>query len=223
MPAQIGCLAWGSLLWDPRTLPLIDSFRPAGPLMPIEFSRVALDGRVTLVVDPAAEPSPTWWATLAVDSLAEAIAALALREGVSQDRAGDWIGAEPRGGGAGVSGQTPGPVRAGIAAWLAMQPLDAVVWTALPARRPDGRFERPDGPELVEHLRRLEGPARERAEQYIRLAPEGLRTPNRLRFEAVFGWSPGAWPGADRQAGDRLADVRLADVRPADVRPAGGR
>jgi len=43
---------------------------------------------------------------------------------------------------------------------------------------------------LVDHLERLEGTARERAEQYIRRAPERLRTPNRLHFEAVFGWSP---------------------------------
>lgn len=205
---RIGCLAWGSLLWDPRTLPLAESFRPDGPALPIEFSRVALDGRVTLVVDPEAEPGPSWWATLAVGSLSEAVAELARREGVSPDRIGDWIGAEPREGGDGVSGQTPGPVRATIAAWLATKPLDAVVWTALPTRRPDGRFERPGGPELVEHLARLEGPARERAEQYIRLAPERLRTPNRLRFEAVFGWSPGAWPAGASAAG---------------IRPAGGR
>ena len=208
MSARIGCLAWGSLLWDPRTLPLAEAFRPDGPPLPIEFSRVALDGRVTLVVDPVVDPSPSWWATLSAKSLAEAISALALREGVSPDRVGDWIGAEQRGGGDGASGQTPGPVRARIARWLETRPLDAVVWTALPARRPDGRLERPDGSELIEHLRRLEGPARERAEQYIRLAPERLRTPNRLRFEAVFGWSPGAWPASDR---------------PADVRPAGGR
>jgi hypothetical protein len=96
-------------------------------------------------------------------------------------------------------------VRAEIAEWLATKPLDAVVWTALPARRPDGRLERPGGPELVEHLARLEGPARERAEQYIRLAPEQLRTPNRLRFEAFFGWSPGSWPADARVAGVRAA------------------
>ncbi len=208
MAVRIGCLAWGSLLWDPRTLPLADAFRPDGPSLPIEFSRVALDGRVTLVVDPEAGPSPTWRATLACESLAEAVSALARREGVSPDRIGDWIGAEERRGGAGASGRTPEPVRAVIASWLATTALDAVVWTALPARRPDGRFERPGGAELAEHLRSLEGPARDRAEQYIRLAPKRLRTPNRLRFEAAFGWSPGDWP-----AGAPVADVRSAGGR----------
>ena len=187
---RIGCLAWGSLLWDPRTLPLASEFEPDGPLLPIEFARVALDGRVTLVIDPQARPTRTWWAPLAVDSLAAGVEALARREGVSRERIGAWIGVEARAGFAAGAGQSPGPVRAAIADWLGAKPLDAVLWTALPARRPDGRFERPDWSELVDHLERLEGTARERAEQYIRRAPERLRTPNRLRFEAIFGWSP---------------------------------
>lgn len=186
---RIGCLAWGSLLWDPRTLPLAASFQPDGPPLPIEFSRVALDGRVTLVIDPRAKSVQTFWAPLAVESLAAGVEALALREGVAPDRIGDWIGVETRTGLEGCAGESPESVRTAIAEWLATSPLDAVVWTALPARTPDGRFERPDWPTLVDHLERLEGTARERAEQYIRRAPERLRTPNRLRFEAVFGWS----------------------------------
>ena len=191
---RIGCLAWGSLLWDPRTLPLAAAFEQGDPLLPIEFSRVALDGRVTLVIDAQAKSSPTWWAVLAVDSLAEGVAQLARREGVAPERIGDWIGVEARAGFAAGVGQSPGAVRAAIAEWLGSKPLDAVLWTALPVRCPDGRFERPHWTDLVDHLEGLEGTARERAEQYIRRAPERLRTPNRLRFEAVLGWSPGGGP-----------------------------
>jgi hypothetical protein len=195
---RIGCLAWGSLLWDPRTLPLAAVFLPDGPLLPIEFSRVALDGRVTLVIDPRAKAVRTFWAPLAVESLAAGVGALALREGVTPERIGDWIGVETRAGLEGGAGESPESVRTAIAEWLAVKPLDAVVWTALPARTPDGRFERPDRAVLVDHLERLEGTARERAEQYIRRAPERLRTPNRLHFEAVFGWSPqGGTPGGE--------------------------
>lgn len=189
---RIGCLAWGSLLWDPRTLPLAAPFEQEGPRLPIEFSRVALDGRVTLVIDPRAATTRSWWAPLAVDSLGAGVEALALREGVGPERIGDWIGIQTRAGVGACSGQCPESVRAEIAAWLAAKRLDAVVWTALPARRPDGRLQRPEWSELVDHLERLEGTARERAEQYIRRAPEPLRTPNRLRFEAIFGWSPRA-------------------------------
>lgn len=192
--SRVGCLAWGSLLWDPRTLPLAEAFRPDGPRLPIEFSRVALDGRVTLVIDARAQPVGTFWAMLAVESIEAGVEALALREGVARAQVGDWIGVETRVGGPGSAGQTPESVRVEIAGWLAQKPLDAVLWTALPSRRPDGRFERPEAAELVDHLERLEGPARARAEQYIRRAPGRLRTPNRHRFESVFGWSPEGEP-----------------------------
>lgn len=191
MAARIGCIAWGSLLWDPRTLPLASPFVQAGPLLPIEFSRVALDGRVTLVIDPEAAPTKTWWAPLAVDSIDAAVAALAHREGIARERTAEWIGLEGRPGSVGAghrSGRTPEAERSVIVRWLSAQPLDAVLWTALPARRPDGRFARPDCAELIAHLERLEGPPRERAEQYVRRAPGTLRTPNRLAFEARFGW-----------------------------------
>ncbi len=189
---RIGCLAWGSLLWDPRTLPLAAAFEYAGPLLPIEFSRVALDGRVTLVIDSLAAQVRTFWAPLAVDSLAHAVDELARREGVASERVGDWIGVEARPGFGEGSGQATQAVRGAIAEWLAPRPLDAVLWTALPARTPDGCFARPDWAELIDHLERLDGPPRARAEEYVRRAPSLLRTPNRLRFEAVFGWSPDA-------------------------------
>jgi len=217
-PARVGCIAWGSLLWDPRSLPLAAPFRREGPTLPIEFSRVALDGRVTLVIDPGAEPIRTWWAPLAVDTVADGIAELARREGVAAERVADWIGVERRAiaraagvadgvgvgrdaANAGGAGIATAATRAAIAQWLASRSLDAILWTALPVRRPDGRFERPDGPELVAHLERLEGAARARAEQYIRRAPTPLRTPNRRLFEATFGWTSAVERVADGATG----------------------
>lgn len=192
--SRIACIAWGSLLWDPRTLPLAAPFVHDGPMLPIEFSRVALDGRVTLVVDALVAPVRTYVAPLAVDSLEAAIEALALREGIAAERMGDWIGVEVRAGqvspGKVSSGQATPAVRGAIASWLARRDFEAVLWTALPFRMPDGRFVRPDWTDLIDHLERLDGVPRARAEEYVRRAPAMLRTPNRLRFEAVFGWSP---------------------------------
>lgn len=201
MAARIGCIAWGSLLWDPRTLPLASPFVNEGPLLPIEFSRVALDGRVTLVIDPQTTPTTTWWAPLAVDSIEAAVHALARREGVAAERVADWIGLEGRTGAAGDarrSGRTTGTERSVIARWLSARPIDAVVWTALPVRRPDGRYERPTCAELIDHLEGLDGGPRERAEQYVRRAPAPLRTPNRVAFEAHFGWRSDAAGPAER-------------------------
>ena len=81
-------------------------------------------------------------------------------------------------------------VREMIAAWLVDQPLDAVVWTALPSRGPDGDLERPHFDRVLSHLKSLEGAARARAEEYIRRTPRLVRTHHRMCFEEILGWVP---------------------------------
>lgn len=187
---RIACLGWGSLLWDPRTLPLAGPFQRQGPSLPIEFSRVALDGRVTLVIDSTALDTQTYWAPLAVESLDGAIAGLGLRERIAPDRWSDWIGLQSNSMRGANSGRADPVVRERIADWLCDQGLDAIVWTALPSRRPNGDERKPDTEELLTHLKSLSGEARSRAEEYIRRAPGSLRTFNRVRFEEELGWNP---------------------------------
>lgn len=35
---RIVFLGWGSLIWDPRELPVIGDWQSGGPVLPIEFS-----------------------------------------------------------------------------------------------------------------------------------------------------------------------------------------
>ena len=189
---RIGCLGWGSLLWDPRGLPMSGPFREPGPALPIEFSRVATDGRATLVIDPEAAAMPTAWAPLRADSLEAAVSALGHRERVRPERWPDWIGGEMATGAR--SGAASTETRESIRSWLEASGLDGVVWTALPMRDPAGRFERPTADRLVDHLRRLEGAAFARAEEYVRRAPAFVRTANRARFERELGWTPTTEP-----------------------------
>lgn len=191
---RIGCIGWGSLLWDPRSLPMAGGFRADGPLLPIEFSRVAMDGRVTLVIDPAAQPIPTSWVAMAARTLDDAIVGLGRRERIAEARWPEWIGAQTREHPAGDRGEARPETRQEIARWLPTVDLDAAIWTALPARRPDGVFDWPDTTALLDHLRSLEGDARRRAEEYIRRAPDATRTARRARFESTLGWTPADLP-----------------------------
>ncbi len=194
---RIGCIGWGSLLWDPRTLPMRGSFHDDGPRLPIEFSRVSLDGRVTLVVDPSAAPITTYWCELAVSGLGEAVEALGMREKIEPARRADWIGRLTQAGQSAPTGRdvtapneaTSSDVVGTIRDWLAERPFDAIVWTALPPRDPTGRFGWPTDAELLAHLAGLEGSARDRAEQYIRRAPAQTSTVRRSRFERALGWT----------------------------------
>ena len=184
---RIGCLAWGSLLWDPRTLQRAGVFRADGPRLPIEFSRVALDGRVTLVLDPFAEVIQTYWVLLAVNSLDDAVRDLGVREKITPEKWSSWIGLLSSGDRVENGESANSGFRRPIADWLALQELDAVVWTALPPRMPDGEARHPNCEVLLAHLKSLEGEARRRAEEYIRRAPAAVRTLNRARFESELG------------------------------------
>ncbi|MEM9174844.1 MAG: hypothetical protein AAGC67_06390 [Myxococcota bacterium] len=165
------------------------AFANDGPHLPIEFSRVARDGRVTLVIDEAAAPIATWAVALAVDALDAAVEALGRRERIGPTRWASWIGAQRHAHPEDDRGEARPATRDAIAAWLPDSGFDAVVWTALPARCPDGRFAAPSTEALVEHLRGLEGEARDRAEEYIRRAPSTVRTPRRAHFETTLGWT----------------------------------
>lgn len=48
---KIVILGWGSLIWDPRGLPREGIWQIGGPKLPIEFSRISKDCRLTLVID----------------------------------------------------------------------------------------------------------------------------------------------------------------------------
>ena len=190
----IACIGWGSLLWDPRSLPMATPFAADGPCLPIEFARVARDGRVTLVIDSDRQTTPiaTFWTRLEVASLDAGIEALGRRERIKPAKFGEWIGAE------GVDGVSRGTAseatRSVMRAFLRDQGLAGVVWTALPSRTPAGAFARPSLEALLDHLRSLEGEALRRAEEYIRRAPSVVVTRNRARFAAELGWTPLALP-----------------------------
>src|SRR6266545_5049596 len=72
----IACLGWGSLVWDPRQLPVYPQWFEDGPFVPIEFTRQSSDGRMTLVIDPRSARVRVLWAHMVPLDLGAAVRAL---------------------------------------------------------------------------------------------------------------------------------------------------
>jgi len=178
---RIACLGWGSLVWDPRELPIRGSWFEDGPLIQVEFARKSQDGRITLVLTEQGTLVRSLWALMDCTDIADARGALRAREGVLTKNESEHIKLLERG------GEAPATL-AGSSDWLEHQQLDAVVWTALPPKFGEDK-QVPTEDEVLGYLRDLRGAVRENAEQYIRKAPHQIDTNYRRAIEANLGWT----------------------------------
>ncbi len=195
-PPRIAVVGWGSLIWDPRGLPLRSPWQPDGPALPVEFTRVAADGRLTLGLRDGVVDVQTLWAVMSGGQLEAARSQLAQRERTVPDRIGCL---DRRGRGCLDSLDSIGGVGPGVgnedlvrrlASWLTDRQLEAVIWTALPPN-----FEERAGLALsvgaaVSYLEHVSDEVRRSAEQYVRRAPAQVRTDLRRGLERVLGWTP---------------------------------
>jgi hypothetical protein len=180
--SSIACLGWGSVVWDPRALPIQRQWFADGPLVKVDFLRQSRDDRITLVLHESAWLVRSLWAVVALDDLTAARKSLAAREGVPEKNMLRHIGAWARG--------DVGPdCIIELGPWAESRGLESVVWTNLPPKfkGEDGRV--PSSFEVVSHLSQLTGPARELAEHYVRHAPLQIDTRYRRCIEASLGWS----------------------------------
>lgn len=171
----IACLAWGSLVTDPRELPCASEWRSDGPDLPIEFARQSQDGRLTLVVAEGARMCTTLWCELAVTDLKEAIQVLQHREKTPKESSiGRWPNA--------TAGKWP--YSAHVAAWAEARGLAGVVWTALLPGWIGSRGVVPSMEEAVAYLRGLDPAMSALAGSYIRYTPAQIATAFRPALEA---------------------------------------
>jgi len=180
---KIVCVGWGSLVWDPRDLPIKSDWHLDGPDLPVEFCRQSDNGRITLVLVPGAAAVTTLWCELDAATLADAVAKLAAREGITAKNIAGRIGRWPE-----TNAQNP-VVPDGLQKWAQERKIDGVVWTALGPRF-DGRNVTPTHEQIVAYLRSTEGDVRTDCERYIRRAPAQIRTVYRTEIEQQLGWTP---------------------------------
>lgn len=178
---KIACLGWGSLVWDPRSLPIQREWFEDGPFAPVEFARQSSGGRVTLVIEPSASPVPVLWAVMLSTDLQAAKEALRDREGLTSkdwvQRIGSWQEGEP----------AP-PTIPEMPEWARTRGLNAAIWTALKPKFQKQDIS-PSVDQVIDYLRQLTGTTRDEAERYARCAPRQIDTEYRRRVEATLGWS----------------------------------
>jgi hypothetical protein len=174
---KIACLGWGSLVWDPRELPLRSEWFDDGPSIRVEFVRQSGNehGRITLVILPTADVVTSLWAEMDSDDPGAARELLRLREGTVKRRIGLWTAGQP------APGSLPG-----LSEWASARAVEAVIWTDLPPKfqGEDGRV--PSVEEVVAYLQGLPPEPRAVAIEYIRKAPTQVDTAYRREIARLL-------------------------------------
>ena len=181
---NIACLGWGSLIWDPRTLPVRKPWFQDGPMLPIEFTKHSSGDRITLVITPGAASVRSLWALMTQADIELAKKALAEREGIKEKHVSQSIGYYS------MSSKSSGECVDTIGSWASQKGLDAVIWTALKPKFGEKIGKIPSVEDVISFLHNLSYERRKHAERYIRMAPLQIDTDYRRRIECEFNWTP---------------------------------
>lgn len=180
MVANILILGWGSLIWRPERLKTVGNWSLDGPTLPIEFSRISNNRRLTLVIDETnGVPVVTRSIRSACATLDDAIGNLRAREGAPSIKGSGY--ADIRDGRLSATALARHNSAAhDIARWGKAIGADAVVWTAIGPRWPlKGSFT---VEAASQYLLDLKEPDRAPAHEYVFNAPREIDSPVRKRL-----------------------------------------
>ncbi|MDD3772955.1 MAG: hypothetical protein PHC38_09920 [Weeksellaceae bacterium] len=184
---KIAILGWGSLTWQPKDLKYDKTFdwQESGLFLPLEFSRISNNGRLTLVIDKNAERKvETLYAVSLYENLDLAILNLAIREGADTSKIGFY------------NRQTNNifpedfDFSENIREWTKKEGFDAVIWTNLSVRFKDKTKLPLNADNVIKYLQNLPEETKVLAEEYIRKAPIQINTVFRKKIEEELGWKP---------------------------------
>ena len=175
----IACLGWGSLVWDPRALPIRGKWFEDGPFLPIEFARQSSDGRITLVIVKDKPLVKSLWTMFTSEGVKGATASLAEREGTLERNIGYWH----------RDGNSGGEFNDIVSKWAINKGLDAVVWTNLPPKFGNENGKVPTAEEVVHYLAGLPVEKQRHCKDYILKAPRQIDTEYRRVIMSKLNWS----------------------------------
>ena len=173
---KIAIIGWGSLIWDSRDLPKEGVWQVNGPKLPIEFSRISHDARLTLVIDPDnGKTIQTMYVLSPRTSLDYACEDLRKREGTSNKNIG-WVDVID---GKNFCESKQDNTCDAIYQWCREQGFDAAVWTALTSNFKKETETDFSIAAVMEYLAGLPKNVRKEALKYISNAPDCVNTPVR--------------------------------------------
>jgi hypothetical protein len=133
-------LCWGSLFWNPGSLDYIEPWQATTLKLPIEFSRISKNGRLTLVVDyDHGVEIPVYVARIPLPALADVRESLREREGCPLKHIGRFGALDGRHSECSEADgysdyRNHSLVAGGVAAWIGTTDYTSAVWTALPRK-----------------------------------------------------------------------------------------
>ena len=184
---KIAIIGWGSLIWDPRDLPKEGIWQEDGPELPLEFSRISRDARLTLVIDQTDGKIIKALHVLSPrTSLDDACEDLRKREGIPNKKSIGWVDIVKKTDSY-LTCREQANVHEIVEKWCIEHRYDAAVWTALPSN-----FKKETGKDFsdtaaLEYLTSLPRNVCKEALRYIRNAPDCIDTPVRKVVEKRFG------------------------------------
>ena len=176
-------IAWGSVVWKPGDLPFNDhdnEWHKDGPELPLEFSRISKDARLTLVLETSIGTTlPTLHRKSSRCCLMDTAADLREREGTVFKHIG-YVTTDGK-----TSSATKYPdqpdVFDAVKGWLSkVKNYDAAVWTALPQNFADQLGKSFNNELASEYLCKLPKAVSTHAFDYIKRSPEQIKTAFRL-------------------------------------------
>ena len=181
----VACLGWGSLCWDPGSLPVVGKWQQDGPSLRVEFARqsgteVSDNGPITLVLVDSGPACAVLWAKLDLLDLNAGVEALAKRERIKGRNIERSIGRWQT---------TTDPLYCHaeeIANWAKSKALNGVVRTAPPYGMKRSRRTMPELKQIL-HItfRSFEVKTANIAVNYIKRAPSQIVTRFRKELEAA--------------------------------------